>query len=58
MEAIRRLLSRLDPAGADKSMLAGWGENIQHGATLATDQDYELVRRFKGGVSIPTTNKE
>lgn len=58
VEAIRRLLSRLDPAGADKSMLAGWGENIQHGATLATDQDYELVRRFKGGVSIPTTNKE
>ena len=56
-EAITTVLSHLAPAGADKEMLATWGENLQHGAVKASDQDYDLIRRFKGGISIPTTNK-
>ena len=57
-EAITALLSHLDPTGADKDMLATWGENLQYGAVKATDQDYDLIRRFKDGITIPTANKE
>jgi len=57
IEAIRTALTRLDPAGADKEMLQSWGENIRYGAVTAADSDYAVVRKFKGNLEIPTTDK-
>ena len=56
--AIRTALNQLDPGGADKELLATWGENIRHGAIVALEHDYDLVRRLKGDRAIPTANKE
>ncbi len=58
IQTLRATLTRLDPAGADKEMLANWGENIRNGAVAATDKDYDVVRKFKGSIAIPTTNKD
>jgi phosphonate transport system substrate-binding protein len=58
IKALREILTKLDPAGADKAMLATWGENICNGAIEATDKDYDVVRKFKGSLQIPTSNKE
>jgi phosphonate transport system substrate-binding protein len=57
MEAIRTMLTRLDPTGADKEMLLSWGENIRYGAVTAADSDYSVVRKFKGDIEMPTTDK-
>jgi phosphonate transport system substrate-binding protein len=58
MQNLREALTRLDPATADKEMLAAWGENIRYGAVAASDKDYDVVRKFKGNSAIPTTNKD
>lgn len=51
---LRDALASLDPAGADKGMLALWGDNIRHGSTPAKDQDYAPVRALLGEENIPT----
>jgi phosphonate transport system substrate-binding protein len=58
MEAIRSILTGLNPAGSDKEMLISWGENIRNGAVTASDQDYDVVRKLKGNIVIPTTDKD
>jgi phosphonate transport system substrate-binding protein len=58
MQALREALITLEPAAADKEMLATWGDNIRYGAVAASDKDYEVVRKFKGNIVIPTANKE
>lgn len=58
MEAIRVSLTGLDPAGSDKEMLITWGENIRYGAVIASDQDYNVVRKLKGNSVIPTADKD
>ncbi len=58
IEALRDVLTKLDPFVADKEMLATWGENIRFGAVAASDKDYDVVRKFKGNIVIPTANKE
>lgn len=57
-KAIRQAMIQLDPAGADKAMLAGWGGSIRYGAVSANDADYQTVRTYKGQLEIPTDNKE
>jgi phosphonate transport system substrate-binding protein len=57
-KAIRMILTALDPNGSDKALVAAWGENIRHGAVLASDHDYEVVRKFKGNLAIPSANKD
>jgi phosphonate transport system substrate-binding protein len=56
--AIRQAMIGLDPAGADKKMLARWGGSIGYGAVHATDADYQTVRNYKGELEIPINNKE
>lgn len=58
IKALREILIKLDPVGVDKVMLATWGENICNGAVEATDKDYDIVRKFKGNLQIPTADKE
>lgn len=58
MEALQKALTSLDPAGPDKELLAQWGENIRYGALVASDSDYDVVRRFRGDIVIPSTSKE
>lgn len=58
LEAIRQAMIRLDPAGADKEMLARWGGSIGYGAVQATDADYRTVRTYKGELEIPISDKE
>jgi phosphonate transport system substrate-binding protein len=55
MAVIRDAMSRLDPAGSDRNMVRGWGDNIRHGAVPARDEDYAPVRDLLGGQSIPET---
>lgn len=57
MQALREALIKLDPAAADKEMLASWGDNLRYGAVAAADKDYDVVRKFKGSGEIPTANK-
>jgi phosphonate transport system substrate-binding protein len=52
-EAIRHVLTRLDPAGKDKEMLSSWGENIRYGAVPAEDSEYDPVRALLGESEIP-----
>ena len=56
--AIRTLLTQLDPAGEEKDRIGLWGENLRHGATEATDSDYEPVRLLKGDMLIPAKDKK
>lgn len=56
--AIRTLLTQLDPAGEEKDMIGLWGENLRHGATDATDNDYDPVRLLKGDMLIPAKDKK
>jgi phosphonate transport system substrate-binding protein len=58
MQTLCKELTQLDPNGKDKEMLKTWGENISHGTVKASDLDYEVVRRFKGNLEIPTQNKD
>ena len=58
MQAIRDCLVELKPDGADKEMLASWGENIRYGAVKASDTDYDVIRKLKGNVIIPTADKD
>lgn len=58
MQALREALTKLAPVAGDKEMLATWGENIRYGAVAASDKDYDVVRKFKGNGSIPTTDKD
>ena len=58
MQALRTALTKLDPAAADKEMLASWGGNIRYGAVAASDKDYDPVRKFKGNAGIPTASKD
>jgi phosphonate transport system substrate-binding protein len=57
MDAIRGALLSLDAAGPDKERLSTWGENIRYGAALASDGDYDALRKLKGNIVIPTTDK-
>jgi phosphonate transport system substrate-binding protein len=58
MKSLRDLLIALEPTAADKDMLATWGENIRNGAVAASDKDYDVVRKLKGNVEIPTADKD
>lgn len=58
LQAIRTALTSLDPAGGDQALLAQWGASIRHGAVAATDADYQALRRYRGTLAIPTTNKD
>lgn len=58
METIRDSLVKLNPSGADRQMLATWGENVRYGAVEAFDADYDVVRKLKGNMVIPTGNKD
>lgn len=52
-DLIRRELIALDPGAKDKTLVASWGENIRHGAVMAADGDYQVVRELLGGKVIP-----
>lgn len=41
-----------------QAMLAQWGVSIRYGAVAATDADYQALRRYRGTLTIPTSNKE
>ena len=58
MKSLRDLLIALQPDAADKDMLATWGDNLRNGAVAASDQDYDVVRKLKGNVVIPTADKD
>lgn len=58
LQAIRTALTSLDPTGADQATLAQWGAAIRHGAVAANDADYQALRRYRGTLAIPTSNKE
>lgn len=58
MEAFRTALTQLDPNGADKEMLASWGESLRFGAVAASDRDFDPVRLYKGNLHIPTSSKQ
>lgn len=58
LQAIRTALTSLEPTGADQALLAQWGPSIRHGAVAATDTDYQALRRYRGTLTIPTSNKE
>lgn len=52
-QALREALTRLDPKGDGKALMADWGNNIRHGSIPASDQDYDILRRMRGQRSIP-----
>lgn len=58
LQAIRTAITSLDPTGADQALLALWGASIRFGAVAATDADYQALRRYRGTLDIPTTNKD
>jgi len=58
IKATQDALTRLDPAGADRELLADWGEFVRYGSIVASDHDYDAVRAFKGNLEIPLRNKE
>ena len=58
LQAIRTALTGLDPAGVDQTLLAQWGASIRYGAVAATDADYQALRRYRGTLAIPTSNKD
>ena len=58
LQAIRTALTSLDPSGADQALLTQWGASIRHGAVAGTDADYQALRRYRGKLTIPTSNKE
>ena len=53
-DEIRRALIDLDPAGKDRALLSGWGDNIRHGAVAASDDDYDVIRALLGNARIPS----
>lgn len=57
MQSLREVLIKLDPAGADKDRMTAWGENIRNGAVSASDKDYDVVRKLKGNIKIPSADK-
>ena len=58
LEAIQQAMSTLDPTTKGKEEMSRWGRSIRYGAVLASDNDYQTVRDYKGELDIPTTNKE
>jgi phosphonate transport system substrate-binding protein len=50
---LRQELIALDPDGKDKALLTSWGDNIRHGAIIAADEDYKVVRDLLGQAVIP-----
>lgn len=50
---IRHALISIDPAGKDREMLTGWGDNIRYGALPADNANYDVVRKLLGDVKIP-----
>ena len=46
-ETVDRLRTAL--VEADSAVRASWGDNIRHGAVLATDKDYDPVRKLLRG---------
>ena len=50
---VRHALIAIDPAGKDREMLTGWGDNIRYGAVPAADANYDIVRELLGDVAIP-----
>lgn len=53
LQQLRELLTGLDPQGNDRKLLAGWGEQLRHGAVAAHDADYDVVRRLRKQAAIP-----
>lgn len=54
MSRLRRELIALDPHGKDQAMLATWSDSIRHGAVVAADQDFQVVRELLGETMIPS----
>jgi phosphonate transport system substrate-binding protein len=57
-KSLRDAMIGLEPTAADKDMLAAWGENLRNGAVVAADEDYNVVRKLKGNIEIPTDDKD
>lgn len=55
IEAIRKALTNLKPLKnlEDAEMTRGWGDNIRNGAVLASDSDYDSVRKLRARADIP-----
>jgi len=48
MDRIRRLIITASP-----DQRSTWGDNIRHGATRATDANYNTIRRLNPETTIP-----
>lgn len=55
IEVIRQTLLRLTPLTnqADRQLAKTWGETFRYGAVIATDNDYDVIRRELDGNSMP-----
>lgn len=55
IEAIRKALTSLQPLKnpADAQVTQGWGDNIRSGAVVASDSDYDSVRKLRARADIP-----
>ncbi len=53
LNEIRHELIAIDPAGKDREMLTGWGDNIRYGSIPADNANYDVVRELLGDVTIP-----
>lgn len=53
IEELRQALTSLDAKGRDQALLATWGAQLRHGAIVASDADYDVVRRLRRQASIP-----
>ncbi len=53
LSGIRQALIQLDPADADRALLASWGNNVRHGCVAASDNDYLVIRDLLDGMDIP-----
>lgn len=53
LSLIQKVLVDISPAGKDREMLTGWGDNIRYGAVPARNSDYDVIRELLGDVKIP-----
>ncbi len=53
---IRDAFASLDPHGKDKEMLSNWGKKLANGAVVATNEQYDIIRRLMGNIVIPDKN--
>ena len=57
VRAIQQALIDLDPKGKDRESLETWGEAVRYGAIPAQDADFNTVREYKSGITIPDQGK-